>query len=497
MENPLQILQDISFSTWVAVVLGILAFLYWQGVRSYYSILGSSPLPGPRPWPWVGNLPDFLRYGGMHKMLLNYFYKYGRVHTICIGRQPAIVVTDPEMIKQITVKEFWKFPNRPPFVRPSPPLDSALFIARDDKWRRVRNTLTPTFTASKLKQIVPIIEEASNTLVTKMQKFSETGESVEVVQLFSLFALDVIMKAAFGVESNIQVKPDPVFVEKARSVFQTPLWVRFFSMFPFWEYFSRFVSPLQNVDYFSAVQKEVLDRRRQQGFSGNRDLVQLMLEAHEENIDGVSRLSDDEVTAQSVAFLVAGYETTGNTLTSIAYYLATHPDIQDRLIREIDEVLASSGDKPLYDIVQGAVYVDQVISEALRLSGPAFLLLRECAEETVIKGVRFPKGVGVNIPTYVLHHDPEVWDKPQEFNPDNFSPESKQKRDPYSYLPFGTGPRQCIGMRLALLEIKQGLFKIMQRFKFERAPETVPVLEHRAVLIMAPKGKIYVKIKAR
>ena len=176
MENPLQILQDISFSTWVAVVLGILTFLYWQGVRSYYSILGSSPLPGPRPWPWVGNLPDFLRYGGMHKMLLNYFFKYGRVHTICIGRQPAIVVTDPEMIKQITVKEFWKFPNRPPFVRPSPPLDSALFIARDDKWRRVRNTLTPTFTASKLKQIVPIIEEASNTLVTKMQKFSETGK---------------------------------------------------------------------------------------------------------------------------------------------------------------------------------------------------------------------------------------------------------------------------------------------------------------------------------
>ena len=134
---------------------------------------------------------------------------------------------------------------------------------------------------------------------------------MEVVQLFSLFALDVIMKAAFGVESNVQVKPDPFFVEKARSVFQTTLWVRFFSMFPFWEYFSRFVSPLQNVDYFSAVQKEVLDRRRQQGFSGNRDLVQLMLEAHEENIDGVSRLSDDEVTAQSVAFLVAGYETTG------------------------------------------------------------------------------------------------------------------------------------------------------------------------------------------
>ena len=147
--------------------------------------------------------------------------------------------------------------------------------------------------------------------------------------------------------------------------------------------------------------------------------------------------------------------------------------------------------------MQKAEYLDQVICEVLRLSGPAFLLVRECTEDTTYKGIRFPKGIDVNIPTYVLHRDPEVWDNPLEFNPDNFSPEVKSKRDPYSYLPFGTGPRQCIGMRLALLEIKQGLLEIMQRFKFERAPETVPTLEHRAVFLMAPKETIYVKLKAR
>ena len=187
----------------------------------------------------------------------------------------------------------------------------------------------------------------------------------------------------------------------------------------------------------------------------------------------------------------------GNTLTSTAYYLATHPDVQDRLIREIDELLETRGDKPLYEVVQKAVYLDQVICEVLRLSGPAFLLIRQCAEVTTCKGIRFPKGIDVYIPAYVLHRDPEVWDNPLEFNPDNFSPEAKSKRDPYSFLPFGTGPRQCIGMRLALLEMKQGLLEIMQRFKFERAPETVPTLEHRAVLLMAPKETIFVKIRAR
>ena len=110
-------------------------------------------------------------------MLLNYFYKYGRVHKMCIGRAPAIVVSDTEIIKQVMVKDFEKFTNRPPVIRPGPPLDSALGLARDEKWRRIRHTLTPTFTAAKLKQIVPIINGACNKLMTKMQNFSETGKS--------------------------------------------------------------------------------------------------------------------------------------------------------------------------------------------------------------------------------------------------------------------------------------------------------------------------------
>lgn len=493
----MQVLHSFSWSTWFAVFLGFLAFVYWLGIQPYSSLLGSSPLPGPIVWPWVGSLPDVFRYGGLHKMLLNYFYKYGRVYKMSIGRSPSIVVTDPEILKQIMVKEFWKFTNRPPFVRFNPPLDAAIFIARDETWRRVRHTLTPTFTASKLKQIVPIIETASEKLTTKLQNFSETGESVDVVGQFSLFALDVIMRAAFGMENNIQMNADPELVEKARNVFQTPIWIRFFSMFPFWGYFSRYVDPLQNVDYFWAIAKDILQKRQKQGFTGTKDLVQLMLKAHEEHVDGVRKLSDDEIMAQSIVFLVAGFETTGNTLTSIAYFLAKYPEVQDRLIREIDELINTHGNEPLYELVNRAGYMDQVISEVQRLCGPALLIIRECTEDAIYKGIRIPKGCGINIPVYVLHRDPDLWDNPLDFNPENFSPEAKEKRDPFAFLPFGAGPRQCIGMRLALLEIKIALMKIMQRFKFERAPETVEKLEHRAVVLLTPKDTIYVKVKAR
>lgn len=148
-------------------------------------------------------------------------------------------------------------------------------------------------------------------------------------------------------------------------------------------------------------------------------------------------------------------------------------------------------------MVQKVGYIDQVIWEVLRLCGPAFNIIRECAEDTIYKGIRFPKGISINIPTYVLHRDPQVWENPLEFNPKNFSPEAKQKRDPFSFQPFGSGPRQCIGMRLAMLEIKLGLMKVLRRFKFERAPETVVTLEHKAMLLLSPKDTIYVKIRAR
>ena len=320
---------------------------------------------------------------------------------------------------------------------------------------------------------------------------------MDAANLFSVFALDVIMKAAFGMETNIQINPDPVFVEKAKQVFQTPLWVRFFSMFPFWSFFSRYVNVLQNADFFVDLSRGILQQRRQQGVSGQRDLVQLMMEAHEETVQGVSKLSDDEVTAQSVTFLVAGFETTGTTLSTTAYLLATHPEVQERIIREVDEVLEARGEKSLYEVIQGMRYLDQVVSEVLRLYGPAFSLARSCAEDAIYKGFRFPKGVEVNIPSYVLHRDPEIWDNPLEFNPENFSPEAKEKRDAYSFLPFGVGPRQCMGMRLAMVEMKLGLLEILRRFTFERAPETVSTLEHTAVLLLRPKDTIYVKIRAR
>ena len=119
---------------WTAC-LSLLVFLfYWRGVASF-TLLKAVAIPGPRQWPYIGSLPDVIKYGGMHSMLWEYFQRYGRVYKMGFGRRPTIVITDPEMIKQITIKEFPKFQNRW-FPEVNSPMSSFLFIAKDDQWKR-------------------------------------------------------------------------------------------------------------------------------------------------------------------------------------------------------------------------------------------------------------------------------------------------------------------------------------------------------------------------
>ena len=324
------------------------------------------------------------------------------------------------------------------------------------------------------------------------------GHSTDVNPLFSLFALEVILSAAFGMQADIQSNPDSDTVEKAKNVFRTPLWVRAFSMFPFSDYFSKKLnlSPLNHTDYFIRMARVIYDARKAQKTPSRKDLLQLMLEAQKQEIEG-KRMSDEEVSAQSVIFMVAGFETTGSTLSYMAYLLAAHPEVQEKLLQELDKAVKNRGDMPFYDFINSLVYLDQVFCEVLRLYTPGYLVHRRCTETCTINGITIPQNVDVFMPPYVLHRDPALWPDPEKFDPDRFSPENRDTQEAYSYMPFGMGPRQCIGFRFALLEMKTAMFKILSRVKFQRAADTVSKLRFRSVLLMQPRDPILLKIVLR
>ncbi|KAI5945536.1 Cytochrome P450 3A4 [Manis javanica] len=155
--------------------------------------------------------------------------------------------------------------------------------------------------------------------------------------------------------------------------------------------------------------------------------------------EGRRVLSDMELVAQSIIFIFAGYESTSSVLSFLMYLLATHPDVQQKLQEEIDATFPNKT-LPSYDALVQMEYLDMVVNESLRLFPVAGRLERLCKKDVEMKGVLIPKGTVVMVPIFVLHQGPELWPEPEEFRPERFSKKNKDSINPYTYLPFGTGP---------------------------------------------------------
>lgn len=170
----------------LAAIAILIISLYWVGTYKY-SVIKSFNVPGPKPWPYVGNIPDIIKYGGSNNLLFEYRKIYGNVFHLSLGQKPMIVVGDPELLKLITVKEFDKFRNRQNDFKLPPPNDSGVGSAVDDQWKRVRSTLSPTFSASKMKQMVPLIDESCKVLIGKFREAADTGTNISRLYIIMFF----------------------------------------------------------------------------------------------------------------------------------------------------------------------------------------------------------------------------------------------------------------------------------------------------------------------
>ncbi|XP_052610686.1 cytochrome P450 3A25-like [Peromyscus californicus insignis] len=205
----------------------------------------------------------------------------------------------------------------------------------------------------------------------------------------------------------------------------------------------------------------------------------------------MSALSDTEITAQSVVFIFAGYEATSTSISFVMYQLATHPGVQKKLQDEIDRALPNKA-PVTYDAL-----MDMVVNETLRLYPAANRLERISKKDVEINGVFIPKGTIVIVPTYPLHQDPEYWPEPEEFCPERFSKENKGSINPYVYLPFGNGPRNCLGLRFALINMKLAVIRVLQNFTLQPCEETQIPLKLSKRTIFQPEKPIILKVVSR
>lgn len=212
----------------------------------------------------------------------------------------------------------------------------------------------------------------------------------------------------------------------------------------------------------------------------------------------------EDITAQCFVFFLAGFETMASAIYNMSYSLALNPEVQQKLLDEIDEAKEIlNGRIPCYEDIQKMDYLDMVVTETLRIYPSVPVLERRCTKQTTLENndgnvVNIYPGDCVYIPVINIHMDPNYYAEPEKFNPERFSPENRDSIKPGTYFPFGNGPRACIGSRFALMVIKAFAFSILSKFSIDKCSKTeIPLKIQPDVLVIRPMNGIWLALKPR
>ena len=249
-------------------------------------------------------------------------------------------------------------------------------------------------------------------------------------------------------------------------------------------------NPKEPTDFFLATLLQTMDYREKNDIKRN-DFVSMLLGLKE-------HFTKEELAAEGFIVYAAGFETSSTLIVFTLYELAINPDIQDRLRDEIKSGIEENDGKLTYDLLFGLKYLDMVVNESLRKYPPIPNTIRKCTKDYKVAGTNFviPEGMAIELPTYSLHHDPEYYPQPEKFDPERFTPENIKQRHPLTFLAFGEGPRNCIGLRFGMMQSKLAILKLLQNFEFSPSDKTpIPMKFVPSSPFLAPLGGMWLKIK--
>lgn len=402
------------------------------------------------------------------------------------------MIRDPDLIKQITVKDFDYFMDHRTIVpEESDPLwGKNLFALNGKRWRDMRSNLSPSFTSSKMRYIFSLIDESTTNLVNYYKNKNQDSIEIEMKDTFTRFANDVIASTAFGINTDSLNEPNNEFFLMGKEA------TNFASILKSIKFILITLSPnifkWLNITllggavnrFFIRVIKESIKVREEKSVV-RPDMINCLLETRKQIANDLNAtkdvITDTDVAAQALIFFFAGFDTVSSLMSFASHEIAINPDIQTRLRAEINQTLKDTNGKLTYEALLQMKYMDMVISEALRKWPTGVVGDRICTKPYTIKAdpqrphekpIHLNVGDPVWIPVYGLHRDPKYYPDPDKFDPERFSDENKANIQPYTYLPFGTGPRNCIGSRFALMETKAVLFRLLEHFELVPTAKT-------------------------
>nr|CAD7440016.1 unnamed protein product [Timema bartmani] len=456
-------------------------------------------------------------------------FKHQKVCGIYLMHRPALLMCDPDMIRDVLVKDFTHFHDRGIVVDEElDPLTAHLFSLSGQRWKQLRTKLTPTFTSGKMKMMFPVLAKCGEQLRALVAEHAVIGDAVEVKDIVARYTTDVIASCAFGVHCHCLVNPDAEFRAWGRKIFHdSPLGgVKRFLFFALPSLAFRLklrVFPKDVSDYFRLMVRDTVEYREENSVERN-DFMQLLIDLKNHGmVEGdetkktskssengkwmspapvgttilcssgeTPHLTVDEMAAQAFVFFIGGFETSSTTISYTLYEMAMNLSLQAKLQAEIDFTLDKHGGEITYEAVQGMEYLDKVVNETLRKYPPIPLLNRECSKDYKIPGtdVVLQKGIPIVVPILGLHHDPEYYPDPEKYDPERFTKEAVKGRPRHAYLPFG--------MRFGLTQTKVGLVMLLSKYNFWKSPKTdIPLKMNPKTFVYANLGGIVLQVTHR
>ena len=421
-----------------------------------------------------------------HEYLLGCYQEFGDVVFIDVPGNPAYFINHPDDVQHVLQMNHRNYDKKTFQYQALAKItgDGLLTNSGGENWLQKRRVAQPAFSTKALRGIVPIVVGVVDAMLAGWRTKIITGDLIDIDREMMACALDVVAKALFGADLGDQTYKltGAVIDSLDYLIFQT----RRLMMVPPW-------LPIpQNRNYKAAlaiiegVVNDLIDQRSRQEPGG--DLLGMLLGAVDE--DGAPVFSRQAVRDEVVTLLIAGHETVASSLTWSWYLLAQHPDAREALRKEAQAVLA--GRIPSYENLSKLTTTRLIYDEALRLYPPAWLITRRAIAEDWIGGYQIPAGAVVVISPYAMHRRPELWPQPEQFMPERFTDEAVEGRHRFGYIPFGGGPRLCIGNRFATIEATLILAMVASQFELLLPPNTDVKVE--ALVTLRPEGGLPMQI---
>ncbi|XP_003705403.1 cytochrome P450 4g15 [Megachile rotundata] len=485
----------------------VLYLIYFRISRRHLIELGEK-LPGPPALPVIGNALDLL--GSSDTIFQNVYrrsFEYQDVIRLWVGPKLVVFLIDPRDVEVILSSHVY-IDKSAEYRFFQPWLGDGLLISTGPKWRAHRKLIAPTFHLNVLKSFIDLFNANSRAVVEKMRK--EGNKEFDCHHYMSELTVEILLETAMGVSKSTQ---DRSGFEYAMAVMKmcdilhlrhTKIWLRPDWLFNLTKYGK---DQIKLLEIIHGLTKKVIQRKKEEYKSGKRNIIDTSnqkSDAKTTSVEGVSFgqsaglkddldveddvgekkrqafldllieagengvvLTDREVKEQVDTIMFEGHDTTASGSSFFLAMMGCHPDIQEKVIQELDEIFGDSDRPATFQDTLQMKYLERCLLETLRMYPPVPIIAREIKTDVKLASGDYtvPAGSTVVVATFKLHRQPHIYPNPDTFDPDNFLPEKTANRHYYAFVPFSAGPRSCVGRKYAMLKLKIVLSTILRNFR--------------------------------